>query len=115
MYNLLAASLHHFYLSERSLRYEDLMRAPVREVSALADFAGNPHSDLSFMSDLGVTFDVGHTVDGNSMRFRVGEVPLRKDEEWRSKMSPLERWTVTALTLPLLAHYGYVSRRKAGA
>jgi hypothetical protein len=114
MYNLFASSLRRFALPEQSLRYEDLMKAPVREVAGLARFAGNLSSDLSFMSDDSVTFEVGHTVDGNSMRFRLGEVPLRKDEEWRNKMGPRDRWTVTALTLPLLTRYGYVgSRRKA--
>ena len=112
MYNLLASSLQRFDLPERSIRYEDLMKAPVREVSALADFAGVTPPDLSFMSDESVTFGIGHTVDGNSMRFRLGEVPLRKDEEWRTKMSSTDRRTVTALTLPLLARYGYVGRRR---
>jgi hypothetical protein len=108
MYNGMASSLHRMDLPQQTIRYEDLMRSPVKEIRKLARFAGMPLQDLSFMTDRTVSLGVGHMVDGNSMRFRLGEVPLRKDEEWRTKMRPLNRWTVTAITLPLLARYGYV-------
>jgi Sulfotransferase domain len=108
MYNGLASSLHRLDLPQQTLRYEDLMRSPKRQVRMLAEFAGASTSELTFMTDDSVNLGIGHTVDGNSMRFRLGDVPLRKDEEWRSKMSRLSRWTVTAVTLPLLARYGYV-------
>jgi Sulfotransferase domain len=112
MYNSLASSLHRFRLGERTIRYEDLMKAPAEEVRKLAEFAGSPSSDLSFIDDRTVRLDVGHTVDGNSMRFALGDVPLRTDEEWRGKMRPVDKATVTALTLPLLARYGYVGPRR---
>jgi hypothetical protein len=108
MYNGMASSLHRMDLPQRTIRYEDLMRSPVEEIRKLTRFAGMPLQDLSFMTDHSVNLGVGHMVDGNSMRFRLGEVPLRKDEEWRTRMRALNRWTVTAITLPLLARYGYV-------
>jgi Sulfotransferase family len=113
MYNTLASSLRGCHLSERTVRYEDVMKAPGQEVRQLVEFAGRPSSDLSFINDRTVTLDVGHTVDGNSMRFALGEVPLRTDEKWRSKMSRVDKWTVTAATLPLLARYGYFRSRQA--
>jgi hypothetical protein len=50
---------------------------------------------------------VSHTVSGNPNRFETGAVELRPDREWISKMSPRNKALVTALTLPLLKHYGY--------
>jgi hypothetical protein len=44
------------------------------------------------------------------MRFATGRIPIRADDEWRTAMSGAQRKTVAALTLPLLAHYGYLRR-----
>ena len=41
------------------------------------------------------------------MRFTTGQIPIRPDERWRTAMPTGQRRTVTALTMPLLAHYGY--------
>ena len=51
-----------------------------------------------------------HSVAGNPMRFTPGPVTLRLDVEWRDRMARRHRLLVTALTLPLLAHYGYKLR-----
>jgi hypothetical protein len=46
------------------------------------------------------------------MRFTTGRIPIRLDEKWRTAMPAGQRRVVTALTLPLLSHYGYA--RPAG-
>ncbi len=51
-----------------------------------------------------------HTASGNPLRFAAGKVPIRSDDRWRASMPDAERRTVTALTLPLLSHYGYIGR-----
>ena len=48
-----------------------------------------------------------HTAEGNPMRFVSGELELRADDAWRRQMPSRDRRVVTALTLPLLAAYGY--------
>jgi len=50
------------------------------------------------------------TASGNPMRFTTGKVAIRRDDRWRTAMPPSHRRTVTALTLPLLARYGYPRR-----
>jgi hypothetical protein len=45
------------------------------------------------------------------MRFSTGKIPIRGDERWRSGMPKTQQRAVTALTLPLLAGYGYVGAR----
>ena len=41
------------------------------------------------------------------MRFTTGRIRIRRDEQWRAALPPGQRRAVTALTLPLLARYGY--------
>ena len=53
----------------------------------------------------------GHSVSGNPMRFTTGRVPIRRDERWRAGLPAAQRRAVTALTLPLLAGYGYLGGR----
>jgi hypothetical protein len=44
---------------------------------------------------------------GNNNRFRTGQITLREDTEWRQRLTRLDRAAVTAVSLPLMAHYGY--------
>jgi hypothetical protein len=98
------------------VRYEDLIAAPPATLARIAAFAGLPGSadgppvigsDADgYWAELGAA----HTVSGNPMRFTTGRIPIRKDERWRTAMPGRQRRTVTALTLPLLARYGYLGR-----
>lgn len=96
------------------VRYEDLVRSPEPTLRLMARFAGLPEDDLS-LAFLGRDEDSqwaeltpAHTASGNPMRFSVGKIAIRGDERWRTAMPHSQRRTVTALTLPLLTHYGYV-------
>jgi hypothetical protein len=98
------------------MRYEDFTAAPQAALRRLADFAGLPAADsYPFLSADGPTSwaDLGdaHSVSGNPMRFSTGKIPIRGDERWRSAMPKKQQRAVTALTLPLLAGYGYVGAR----
>jgi hypothetical protein len=46
------------------------------------------------------------------MRFTVGPLTLRRDDDWRDHLPRGPRWLVTLLTLPMLARYGYLGRPK---
>jgi hypothetical protein len=107
------------------MRYEDFTAEPETALRKLADFAGLPAAgSYPFLSadgpagraaDDGPTrwADLGHahSVSGNPMRFSTGKIPIRGDERWRSAMPRTQLRAVTALTLPLLAGYGYVGAR----
>ena len=45
------------------------------------------------------------------MRFTTGQVPIRRDDRWRTGMPRAQRREVTALTFPMLAGYGYMGAR----
>lgn len=96
------------------VRYEALVSAPLAEVRRILDFAGvavDPGA-LSFLGDGHAELGPGHSVSGNPMRFGHGRVSLTADEAWREQMRPADRRTVSAITWPLLAHYGYRNARR---
>jgi len=98
------------------VRYEDLVDAPARTLAQIAGFAGVAAGPggLPFLGSAadGCWADLGaaHTVSGNPMRFATGRIPIRRDDQWRAAMPDPQRRTVTALTFPLLARYGYARR-----
>ncbi|HEU0304017.1 MAG TPA: sulfotransferase [Gaiellaceae bacterium] len=89
------------------VRYEDFARAPRQTAAAVVRFAGGDPETLPFLSDDTVRLGVGHTVAGNPVRFRSGDVEIRLDDAWRSAYPPRDRRILEALTWPLRARYGY--------
>ena len=98
----------------RTLRYEQFARDPETVLREVAEFAGLPlgADDLRFLEPGVVHLSMSHQVAGNPMRFNSGRLELRVDSAWREKMAPKDRRTVTVLTAPLLAAYGYLGRRR---
>jgi hypothetical protein len=112
-YNALTPVLGSFRSSRMRLRYEDLVAEPRLHLRRMLEFAGVPirADDLSFLHDGRVRLGADHTVHGsNRMRFSVGEIPLRLDDQWRSRMAARDRHLTTVLTWPLLLRFGYPLR-----
>ncbi|WP_205471508.1 sulfotransferase [Nocardioides sp. SYSU D00038] len=89
------------------LRYEDFVEAPVASTRAVLDLAGVATPASHVAADR-VRLGPSHSCAGNPMRFTTGEIPLVRDDQWRSAQATGARRLVTALTAPLLAHYDYV-------
>jgi hypothetical protein len=98
------------------VRYEDLASSPVDALTKIADFSSLPLGcpPLSFLRRDGrsvyADLKASHTASGNPMRFETGPVRIDRDERWRTGMQIRHARTVTALTFPLLARYGYLGR-----
>lgn len=95
----------------RRLRYEDLVADPMEVVKTILDLAGAAPEGLDFIREGWVTLDAHHTISGNPMRLRTGEVQLKPDLEWVTAMPLAQRLVVTALTAHSLRRYGYPMRR----
>ena len=89
------------------LRYEDFIANPRKAVQRIIGMLGEKVDRLPFVDDHTVNLGINHTVSGNPDRFQAGPIRLRMDDEWRSKIRPVDRWVATALALPLLRRYGY--------
>jgi len=111
-YNGLVHLLGAIGLPYRRVRYEDMVDDPL---SGLRDAAAHAHArvDPAHVGELRgheTKLGIDHTVDGNTMRFQLGTVTLRRDEAWKVQLPRGARAAVTAVTLPLLARYGYLRR-----
>jgi hypothetical protein len=94
------------------LRYDDLTSDPLPALgTALA--ALDIEADLHFLQQRTLQLGPNHTVAGNPLRFRRGNVAIEPDLEWRSRLESGHRRVVTTLTWPLLLRYGFPLKGRA--
>lgn len=86
----------------RMLRYQDFVADPRAAVSSILEFVGEPTDHVRVSARRTVDLGADHTVAGNPIRFRRGEIEVRRDDEWRARMPRRSKALVTALTLPAL-------------
>jgi hypothetical protein len=109
--NLIIEAAQHLAGAYRRIRYEDLLAAPRQVVGGvlegLLDGQQLPQGleDGMFRASRRI-----HSVAGNPIRFRKGDVELSPDESWKTAMAPGMQWSVTALAAPMLRRYGYPLR-----
>jgi hypothetical protein len=89
------------------LRYEDFAADPRGTTATIVRFLDEAERDLPFVDEKAVRLRGNHTVSGNPARYIHGIVPIREDDEWRSRMPMRQRIAVTVATLPGLVRYGY--------
>lgn len=89
------------------VRYEDFCEDPKTVIDEISAFCSLDSSQLNWQSRTSVTVQGQHSISGNPSRFRVGEIEIQADDEWREKMPRGAQLLVTALCAPLLAVFGY--------
>ena len=89
------------------VNYEQFMREPEPTVRSIAEFAKHVPDHLPFVSSHEVRVETCHSVSGNPNRFRQGNIKLRLDNEWETKMSSRMRLLVSAVTLLNRPAFGY--------
>jgi Sulfotransferase family len=90
------------------LRYEDFVQHPHETLGRIAQFAELPSSPMPFLEADRLHLSADHTVSGNQMRFDSGWLPLRADEEWRSRLGRIDAGILRYLGGGGLVRYGYV-------
>ena len=112
-YNLFVHLLKRFGVPRVLVRYESLVSSPSHQLQRIVEAAGETlgPGDLSFLDIETVELGVHHTVAGNPMRFSRGRIPLRLDEEWKTKLEKRQQRLISLLTWPLMWRYGYLRRR----
>jgi hypothetical protein len=108
MRNLVTETLQKFS-PEKYLRlfYEDFATHPQASIQRILTMLQEYPSQLPFISEDEVKLGITHTVFGNPNRTESGTIKIQLDNDWKYKLNPSEKITVTALTLPLLIKYGY--------
>jgi hypothetical protein len=93
------------------LRYEDLVADPASAIERVLDLTDETGAGVPISDDRSIELGLDHTVAGNPMRFRQGEVRIEMDAEWKRRMRAFDRALVSTLTLPGLLRYGFVRDR----
>lgn len=89
------------------VRYEDFMTNPVSTIKRICDLVEIDSKPLiQQVLDKEYSYDVGHTIAGNRLRM-AGNMKLRFDEAWKTRLSHRDRRTVEVLTGWLMLRYGY--------
>ena len=93
----------------RRIQYEEFLADPRTALIRLADFAGLTLTTdaLAFLRPEHADLKVGHSAAGNPMRFTVGRLPLRRDDDWVRALPSGQRRLVGTVCAPMLRAYGY--------
>jgi hypothetical protein len=107
--NASIAALRRLGVRAATIRYEDLVTDPQRELARVAALHGTPASptDLDFLADGGLRPARTHTIAGSRIRHSTGVLPLRVDEEWRTSLPRGQRRFVSLATAVSRWRYGY--------
>jgi hypothetical protein len=88
--------------------YEAFTRAPRAVIDDISAFLGQRSAATEiFVGPTTVANRGNHAFSANRNRLSSGEIEIRPDRAWEASMGRRDRLLVTALTLPLLRHYGY--------
>jgi hypothetical protein len=90
------------------IRYEDLISQPRATLTQILEFVDEEDLSLSFLNEDRVDIGLNHAIAGNPVRFQQGELVLKADMEWESKMKFIDRVITVLITWPLLGKYGYM-------
>lgn len=97
--------------SDRYLRikYEDFMTNPEKCIRLMTNLLGENTVELPFLTKDRVQMQLDHLFSGSpSSRAMTGEVQLKVDSRWQSKISRRDKNLITSLTFPMLAKYDYL-------
>ncbi|MHA7177657.1 sulfotransferase [Arthrobacter sp. Sr24] len=108
LYSVLFHALTVLRVPVKTVHYEDFMGDPRAVVEDILHFAGHPVNpgDTDFIQPHSVVLGVHHTVAGNPMRMKTGELKIRLDSAWKVEMPAKARRVAGVLTLPLRLVYG---------
>ena len=109
MYNWLFAALRLVGVPVLRVHYEDFLADPIATVRRIETFAGLGGADRQVIAASAVRLDrTSHTVTGNPVRFRSGDVRLARDDEWRTALPRRHRRVVELVSAGQLLRYGYL-------
>lgn len=108
---LLWLNNHEHYLR---IHYEDFTRQPRSTIEQILQFIGETPETLPFISEDKVLLGSNHIAIGNPNRMdSVGEVQIKYDARWKTKMSAINKAIVVLITFPLLVWYQYFLGKRA--
>lgn len=90
-----------------TMKYEDFVASPRYCVNEIIKLLGEEGAKTPFVGNNEVALGENYAVWGNPTRFKTGNVKLKLDEDWKTKLSGTDKLISTLLTWPLLIKYKY--------
>lgn len=107
IFNLLLRQHKDAVASYTLVRYEDFVADTQAALESIGSAVGAKW-DVGWSGTGALpSVKVAHTASGNPIRFEVGNLSVRRDDEWVTRMSRMHRLVATTLTAPGLRRYGY--------
>ena len=88
------------------VRYEDLVREPLDELSRIGAFLGVDLTTVTEAITAGEPLSPGHNVGGNRLRF-ASAIQVKEDCEWRDNLPLAYRWIYRMIAWPIAGRLGY--------
>ena len=89
------------------VRYEDLVSDPKGIVNRILSFVEEPQLSLPQFKGSIVHLTGQHSVAGNPVRFKQGEIMIERSSEWEKGNSIKTKFAVALIAWPFLLRYGY--------
>jgi hypothetical protein len=96
-----------------TITYEEFVRNPEQILSKIFSFLDLKCRFTVTPSARILNATNNHCVSGNPVRFQKGLTKLRPDTQWKQNMRLADRLLSTAISLPLLMKYGYLSHNNS--
>ncbi len=91
------------------LRYEDFIEDPEYYIEKIMNRYKMNKPNSLFQSKNTVNLKkISHTITGNPIRFNIGNIPLKLDDEWKRKLNPKNEKLIKFLSWPLMLKHGYL-------
>ncbi len=89
------------------LRYEDFIAQPRTNLDRILSLVGHTNAHVGHLSEDRYIAGPNHTLSGNPVRFRTGEIRLELDDAWKDQLNPRDRFVTEVLAWPLMLRYRY--------
>jgi len=90
------------------VRYEDLVLHPKNIAQKILGFVEEPELPLPQFEGSRLRLKLQHSVSGNPLRFKQGEMMIKHDSDWQKSNSMKTKFLVGLITWPFLIRYGYL-------
>lgn len=88
------------------IKYEEFAARPKNVTDEILNFIGESNEKNPIMSKK-VLLNTNHSVSGNPLRFKRGEIKVQLDDKWKENFSTWRKTLLTFIFLPFLIYYKY--------
>ncbi len=107
VFNLLISKIKNHIGQNRyiQVRYEDMAKNPEKTLKDVLSSLNTKDNLSFFIKNNKANLKPNHTVSGNPMRFKTGIIDIKLDDEWKERLTWMNRLIVSLITYPLMRKF----------